>query len=71
MENIYSIKDQQVAEIAEMYVKIEKFKEVLEHLTILPAKIWNREKTRRIRMQARFNYERRIRNLQNIVRLVS
>ena len=44
MEKIYSINEQQVIEIDEMYDKIDEYKETIESLTIKPA-IYNGKET--------------------------
>ena len=70
MEKIYPINEQQVTEIDELYDEICKFNEPIKNLEILLAKNnveeeiglieATKEKISRIRMQARFNYARRI-----------
>ena len=45
LEKLDAIRQQQVIGIDEMCVKIEKFKELIEYLTILQAKKYNGEET--------------------------
>ena len=73
LEKIYPINEQQVAEIDELYDEIWKFDEPIKSLEILLAKnsiehsfaeeeieLIEPTKESRIRMQARFDYARRI-----------
>ena len=45
IEQLDTIRQEQIIAIDEMYDKIEEFKEVIEYLTILPAKSYDGEET--------------------------